>query len=88
MIEVCHGLDGWFACDDADGSSTDYYPSRDALREAIAKDTAEFTGAIGDYYELRNDPAPHVPQKFVAEPQRQRVLVDGMKCLRGQLDLF
>ncbi len=39
-------------------------------------------------FELRNDPPAHKPQQFDEEPLRQRVLVDGMNCLPGQLDLF
>jgi len=39
-------------------------------------------------FALANDPPAHKPQQFDNEPTRQRVLVDGMKCLKGQLDLF
>jgi hypothetical protein len=38
---------------------------------------------------LANDPTPHRPAQFEnSEQRRQRVLVEGMGCLPGQLDLF
>jgi hypothetical protein len=42
-----------------------------------------------DNFALANDPTPHRPAQFEnAEQRRQRVLVEGMGCLPGQLDLF
>jgi hypothetical protein len=40
-------------------------------------------------FELRNDPPPHKPAQFNNQPPTtQRVLVEGIGCLPGQLDLF
>jgi hypothetical protein len=42
-----------------------------------------------DSFNLANDPPPYKPARFEnAEPQRQRVLVEGMDLCAGQLDLF
>ncbi len=43
----------------------------------------------GDDFTLTNDPpAPRRAPAVVNEPERQRVLIDGLDCLPGQLDLF
>ncbi len=40
-------------------------------------------------FALANDPTPHRPARFQSQDKtRQRVLVDGMDCLPGQIDLF
>ena len=40
-------------------------------------------------FQLANDPpAPRRAPTVVNEPERQRVLIDGLDCLPGQLDLF
>lgn len=42
----------------------------------------------GDEFELANDPPRPVKPVIVCEPERQRLLIDGLDCLPGQLDLF
>ena len=49
----------------------------------MAGHAAEF-----DDFTLANDPRKHRPRKFDDDPARQRVLIDGLDCLPGQLDLF
>jgi hypothetical protein len=98
MIHTCHNHEGWFAANDDDGSSTAYYPSRDALRQAITQGAASFTGSVpADYYavptggefELRNDPPKHKPREFHGQERtKQAVLITGLDCLPNQLDLF
>lgn len=40
-------------------------------------------------FALANDPPAHKPQQFDnGDATRQRVLIDGCKCLPGQLNLF
>jgi hypothetical protein len=46
MITTGYNRLGYYASDDHDGSSTDYFPTRDALRQALARGTAEFTGGL------------------------------------------
>ena len=41
-----------------------------------------------DVFALRNDPPRRPKLAIVAEPMRQRVLIDGLDCLPGQIDLF
>jgi hypothetical protein len=44
---------------------------------------------ITDYpYTLANDPTPHRPARFENGDKRQRVCVEGMDLLPGQMDLF
>ncbi len=77
--------DGFFAVDE-DGNSTDYYPTRAALKFDLARDEAIFTGGG---FELVNDPPAHTPQQFHGlERTKQAALITGTKLLRGQLDLF
>ncbi len=50
-------------------------------RIIIAKEADDFT--------LANDPTTHRPAQFAnCEERRQRVCVEGMDCLPGQLELF
>jgi hypothetical protein len=86
MVTIHSNREGWFANDDENGATTVYYASRDALREALAHDEAEFSYSNG--FTLRNDPPAPKRARFDDEPTRQRVLVEGMDCLPGQLDLF
>lgn len=46
MIHTGSNRLGYYASDDHDGSSTAYYETRDALRQALARGTAEFTGGL------------------------------------------
>lgn len=44
---------------------------------------------LSDSFALANDPPKQSPKQFAANDKtRQRVLVEGMDCLPGQLDLF
>jgi hypothetical protein len=45
-------------------------------------------GAAQDDFALANDPTPHRPARFENGDKRQRVCVEGMGLLPGQLDLF
>jgi hypothetical protein len=46
VIHTAYNREGYYASDDTNGSSTDYYATRDALRQALARGTAEFTGGL------------------------------------------
>jgi hypothetical protein len=46
MIHTAYNREGHYASDDTDGSSTEYYATRDALRQALARGTAEFSGGL------------------------------------------
>lgn len=71
------------------------WPARDLERAAdfaIASSAAQSPEIVADSapeFELRNDPPRHRRATFADnEAQRQRVLIDGLHCLPGQLDLF
>jgi hypothetical protein len=85
MVTIHSNREGWFANDDETGATTEYYPSRDSVRLALAHDAVAFSGG----FELRNDPPAPKRQRFENGDQtRQKVLIEGMACLPNQLDLF
>lgn len=45
-------------------------------------------GECVDGFRLVNDPERPAKPVIVCEPERQRLLLDGLDCLPGQLDLF
>ncbi len=61
---------------------------RPDLQRRADGDLAAITDEM-DAFALANDPTPHRPAQFEnAEQRRQRVCVEGMGLLPGQLDLF
>lgn len=56
-----------------------------------ASEPADRGGCAGDGddgFRLVNDPERPAKPVIVCEPERQRLLLDGLDCLPGQLDLF
>lgn len=57
-----------------------------------ASEPADRGGCAGgdgdDGFRLMNDPERPARPVIVCEPERQRLLIDGLDCLPGQLDLF
>ena len=59
------------------------------LAQTYVAEGAERDGRLREAFKLANDPPRVRPQSFDnGEKTRQRVLVDGLDCLPGQLDLF
>ena len=80
--EPSDGL-GFFAISD-DGEPTEYYPTKKALRAALAD---------GSAFAFTLEPQPAIlPPRPVAiennERSRQAVLFSGLGCCKGQLDLI
>jgi hypothetical protein len=89
-IEECHNTPCRFALDHKerrpDGTvclnNLGWFNCYQHATEAMAEH-------IESNFTLANDPAPHRPAQFEnAEPRRQRVCVEGMDLLPGQMDLF
>jgi hypothetical protein len=65
-------------------------PNPDEMRRrAIGeRELAEWSAQHAEPFALANDPTPHRPTRFENGDKRQRVCVEGMDLLPGQLDLF
>ena len=62
---------------------------REPTNAELEADCKRILRGESDDFQLANDPPPHRPLRFDdTEPMKQRPLIDGLKCLPGQLDLF
>lgn len=64
-------------------------PAAPPIASSAAQSAEIVADSAADQFELRNDPPrPRRATFHDNEAQRQRVLIDGLHCLPGQLDLF